>query len=128
MNKAPEHVARSRSEINRDIDADYYGYRDEEDGILLEYEQALEKELIEKMFNAPDEERVVEKENQQQSDMMEGVQKESDDSKNALVPSQKEVEVYLVQRRKQQVKCIYLYKINLLMSIFSCWINMCLTI
>jgi hypothetical protein len=61
------------------------------------------------MFNAPDEERVVEKENQQQSDMMEDVQKESDDSKNAPVPSQKEVEVYLVQRRKQQVIYIYIY-------------------
>ncbi|KAI8886403.1 Isy1-like splicing factor [Backusella circina FSU 941] len=103
--QAPEHVARSRSEINRDIDADYYGYRDEEDGILIEYEKALEKELIEKMFNAPDEERVVEKDNQQQSSSdMEGVQKEEEqEEKNAPVPSQKEVEVYLVQRRKQQL-------------------------
>jgi pre-mRNA-splicing factor ISY1 len=34
---------KQRSELQRNVDADYYGYRDEEDGLLLEYEEAQEE-------------------------------------------------------------------------------------
>lgn len=34
---------KSRAELLRNVDADYYGYRDEEDGTLLEYEQEQEE-------------------------------------------------------------------------------------
>lgn len=101
----PESTARSRSEINRDIDADYYGYRDEEDGILLEYEKALEKELIDKLFDAPDVEYVEEKGHKEVKDTKDerkGSAKEAS-TEGGVVPTQKEVEAYLVQRRKQQV-------------------------
>ncbi|KAG1472597.1 hypothetical protein G6F56_001441 [Rhizopus delemar] len=50
---ASEPVNRSITEISRDIDADYYGYRDEENKLLLEYEKALEKELVQKLLHAP---------------------------------------------------------------------------
>lgn len=50
---ASEPVNRSITEINRDIDAEYYGYRDEENEVLLEYEKALEKELVQKLLHAP---------------------------------------------------------------------------
>jgi pre-mRNA-splicing factor ISY1 len=42
-------VGRSRTEIYKNIDADYYGYRDEEDGLLLESEKQQEALLIEKL-------------------------------------------------------------------------------
>lgn len=35
--------------MNKNIDADYYGYRDEEDGVLLEIEKQYEEQLIEKL-------------------------------------------------------------------------------
>lgn len=107
LNTAPESTARSRSEINRDIDADYYGYRDEEDSVLLEYEKALEKELIETLFSAPDEEQTSvdekgHKEVENGKDERRGQIKDAS-TEGGAVPSQKEVEAYLVQRRKQQV-------------------------
>lgn len=102
---APESTNRSRSEINRDIDADYYGYRDEEDAILLEYEKALEKELIAKLFDAPDEEKTaVDEPGQMEVDPVTGERQNEDAPAEASsVPTQKEVEAYLVQRRKQQL-------------------------
>ena len=35
---------KSRGELMKDIDADYYGYRDDDDGILIPLEQEAEKE------------------------------------------------------------------------------------
>lgn len=104
---APESTARSRTEINRDIDADYYGYRDEDNELLLEYEKALEKELIDKLFQVPDEEQTsVEEKGHKQVDESSVERKGTTDiiTDGGVVPSQKEVEAYLVQRRKQQVK------------------------
>jgi pre-mRNA-splicing factor ISY1 len=110
---APESTARSRSEINRDIDADYYGYRDEEDSVLLEYEKALEKELIEKLFNAPDDEEQTSVDVKDHKEVEQYTYARKDLSKEAsteggAVPTQKEVEAYLVQRRKQQVNIFYI--------------------
>jgi pre-mRNA-splicing factor ISY1 len=34
---------KQRSELRKNVDADYYGYRDEEDHLLLEYEEAQEE-------------------------------------------------------------------------------------
>jgi pre-mRNA-splicing factor ISY1 len=41
--KAPTLKEKSRAELLRNVDADYYGYRDEEDDTLLEYEQEQEE-------------------------------------------------------------------------------------
>ncbi|KAI8975388.1 pre-mRNA-splicing factor ISY1 [Mycotypha africana] len=101
---APEQTTRTRSEINRDIDADYYGYRDEEDGILLEYEKAREQELIEKLFQQPDDEtRVAQKESEEMDIDYENKMNGASSEHAGTVPSQKEIEAYLVQRRKQQL-------------------------
>ncbi len=37
---------KSRAELMKDIDADYYGYRDDDDGILIPLEQEAEKEGV----------------------------------------------------------------------------------
>ena len=34
---------RSRAELHRSVDADYYGYRDDEDGVLAPLELAVEQ-------------------------------------------------------------------------------------
>lgn len=39
----PEPVKETRHELYKRVDADYYGYRDEDDGILLEYEAKQER-------------------------------------------------------------------------------------
>ena len=39
---APAPQKRTRFDLYKNVDADYYGYRDEEDGTLLEYEREIE--------------------------------------------------------------------------------------
>ncbi|KAI9026803.1 Isy1-like splicing factor [Hyaloraphidium curvatum] len=41
--EAPEPKEKTRAELGRYIDADYYGYRDEDDGLLLAYEAKVEE-------------------------------------------------------------------------------------
>lgn len=72
------------------MDADYYGYRDEEDGVLLHYEEEREKQLLEEV----EEESTADEEKEKEIE-----------SYNAtpFVPTRKQVEEYLVKRRKEQV-------------------------
>jgi hypothetical protein len=41
---APKAPRKTRAELYKDVDADYYGYRDEDDGVLVPIEQEVEKE------------------------------------------------------------------------------------
>lgn len=43
---APATVRKTRTELMKEIDADYYGYRDEDDGIIVPMEQEQEKQGI----------------------------------------------------------------------------------
>jgi pre-mRNA-splicing factor ISY1 len=52
--KAPK---RTRAELYRDIDADYYGYRDDEDGILVRMEAEAERRAIQEAMDAWERER-----------------------------------------------------------------------
>ncbi|CAG8531024.1 998_t:CDS:2, partial [Ambispora leptoticha] len=79
--EAPEPPKRTRFDLYKNVDADYYGYRDEEDGTLIEYEQEQEKLEIPMDVDESDEKYVS----------------------HVAVPSQKEVEEYLVRRRKRQI-------------------------
>ena len=40
---APPPPRKTRAELMKDIDADYYGYRDEDDGLIAPLEQEMEK-------------------------------------------------------------------------------------
>ena len=41
---APAPPRKTRGELYKDVDADYYGYRDEDDGVLVPLEQDVERE------------------------------------------------------------------------------------
>lgn len=43
---APAPPRKTRGELYKDVDADYYGYRDEDDGVLVPLEQDVEKEGV----------------------------------------------------------------------------------
>ena len=44
MNKIAQKLPRkTRAELAKDVDADYYGYRDEDDGVIVPLEQDEEK-------------------------------------------------------------------------------------
>ncbi|RUS33745.1 Rab43 protein [Jimgerdemannia flammicorona] len=126
---APEAPKRTRFDMYRNVDADYYGYRDEEDGALLEYEHEREREWAQRALAAGESEFVTVEEEAEEAEVME-VDTEEENPKKAgkkgkgkkaeepaeegagavtdkyvahvAVPSQKEVEEYLVRRRRQQ--------------------------
>ncbi|KAF9166346.1 NineTeen Complex (NTC) component [Actinomortierella ambigua] len=84
---------RNRAELYRNVDADYYGYRDEEDGTLLEYEEEEEQAAFEK-----DEEQYAD-----DGDSMQVDGAPTDAITKLYVPSQKEIESHLVERRKRAI-------------------------
>lgn len=137
----------------RNVDADYYGYRDEEDGLLLEYEREQERAWVQRALVGDGEldleEEVAEDEAEAEAMEIEVDVKESKKKKgkskgkkveaeaateveeagaeaqrkavevvtdkyvaHVAVPSQKEVEEYLVRRRRQQVRRELIYLIG----------------
>lgn len=49
--EAVKQARKTRSELMKDIDAEYYGYLDDEDGVLMELEARMEKIEREKILN-----------------------------------------------------------------------------
>lgn len=88
-----EPVSRSRTELYKNVDADYYGYRDEEDGVLVHYEEEREKQLLEE----------VEEEESTANEEKEAEKEIENYNATPFVPTRKQVEEYLVKRRKEQV-------------------------
>ncbi|XP_042195454.1 pre-mRNA-splicing factor ISY1 homolog [Callorhinchus milii] len=122
----PAPPRKTRAELMKDIDADYYGYRDDDDGVLLPLEQELEKrvimEAVEK-WKADKEARLAsgvdkEEEEEEEVNIYAVKDEESDEDSGELmereesqqkfiahvpVPSQKEIEEALVRRKKMEL-------------------------
>ncbi|XP_039627498.1 pre-mRNA-splicing factor ISY1 homolog [Polypterus senegalus] len=117
---------KTRAELMKDIDAEYYGYRDEDDGVLVPLEQDCEKLAIAKAvqkWKADKELRLVgdggpEKDAEEdehiyrvqedESDEEEGEKIEREDNSQTFmahvpVPSQKEIEEALLRRKKMEL-------------------------
>ncbi|XP_077458039.1 pre-mRNA-splicing factor ISY1 homolog [Stigmatopora argus] len=116
---APD-MRKTRGELMKDVDAEYYGYRDEDDGVLVPLEMRHEKravaEAIQKwradggcppsekedepsIYSAvalePDEEPALDEDDPEQGDVAFFA--------HVPVPSQKEVEEALVRRKKMEL-------------------------
>nr|XP_032825592.1 pre-mRNA-splicing factor ISY1 homolog [Petromyzon marinus] len=129
--KAPR---KTRGELMKDIDADYYGYRDEDDGVLVPLEQALEKEVVAQAVARWREERearaaaggdkAAAAQEEEEEDIYAVPRGESDEEEEGSggetrdkqqqhfiahvpVPTQKEVEEALLQRRKMELLAKY---------------------
>lgn len=86
---AAEQAAIGVQVVTQRVDENYFGYRDEEDGVLLDYEEERQKELIE------------------------SIQDPSDNLflntlKSDAFPSQAEVEQWIVRRKQQELAERYL--------------------
>jgi pre-mRNA-splicing factor ISY1 len=106
---AQEPIKKTRQDLYKNVDADYYGYRDEEDGSILEYEAEREKELVDQIKettyqpdDVPDEMQVDGEDTRTQQTDANGAINDNL-AKGAAVPTQQEIEQILVQRRRQQV-------------------------
>jgi pre-mRNA-splicing factor ISY1 len=98
-------MPRSRKDMYKNIDADYYGFRDEEDGKLAVYEEEFGKAEMERV------DAVVREQMNGKSvaEMILGDPRISDEATECLIPNypkiptQKEVEESLVERTRQSL-------------------------
>ncbi|XP_027323764.2 pre-mRNA-splicing factor ISY1 homolog [Anas platyrhynchos] len=114
---------KTRAELMKSIDAEYYGYRDEDDGILEPLEQEHEKKVIaeavekwkmerEARLARGDEEEEEEENiyavNEDESDEEGGKEKDGEEGQQKFiahvpVPTQQEIEEALVRRKKMEL-------------------------
>ncbi|XP_017777343.1 PREDICTED: pre-mRNA-splicing factor ISY1 homolog [Nicrophorus vespilloides] len=121
----PPPPRKTRAEMMKDIDADYYGYMDDDDGILVPLETASEKKAIQAAiegWKSKKEERLasgeVEAEEEEENIYKIDESDEEDDhgmeqmmidgsvqrfTAHVPVPTQQEVEQALLRRRKQEL-------------------------
>ncbi|KAI9144701.1 Isy1-like splicing factor [Paraphysoderma sedebokerense] len=105
-----EEHKKTRHELYKKVDADYYGYRDEDDGALVSYEAEVEERLyadhLAKMSNIPP---TTSKEPTGDIDeILNSAVATSYVSYVPFIPSQKDVEDWMLRRRKQEIIDRYL--------------------
>lgn len=114
----PAPPRKTRGELMKNIDADYYGYRDEDDGVLVPLEKEAQKKALERALEdyekrkeageIPDVEEVdIYATAAETADSDDDEDNEGQDEMNFVshvpVPSQEEVEALLVQRKKMEL-------------------------
>ena len=92
----PPPPRKTRAELMKDIDADYYGYRDDDDGILLPLENRGEQEVKQNVIDDWKSKHDKDQEEEQDSEM--SVQKPL-----THVPSQQDIQEALLARKKQEL-------------------------
>ncbi|XP_030426332.1 pre-mRNA-splicing factor ISY1 homolog [Gopherus evgoodei] len=105
---------KTRAELMKAIDAEYYGYRDEDDGVLEPLEQEHEKKVIAEAvekWKVEREARVAggdKEEEEEEINIYARQRKESEEGQQKFiahvpVPSQQEIEEALVRRKKMEL-------------------------
>lgn len=89
----PPPPRKTRAELMKDIDADYYGYRDDDDGILLPLEQKAEQEARERATQ----EWLAQNEKEPE------MEEEIETTAQKAIPSQQDIQEALLARKKQEL-------------------------
>lgn len=116
----PPPPKKSRAELMRDIDADYYGYLDDDDGILVPLEEAAEKKAIQEALTQWKNQRVEKGEavEDDEEDIYAAFKGSADaeaisdnpleklgpiHSTNTAIPSQEDIEAALLKKKKLEL-------------------------
>jgi len=96
---------KTRAELMRDIDADYYGFRDEDDGVIVAEEQKIERQLLASIVTDDDMKNMIESDDNadEESDDFDSCGPKRFISHVPFVPTQQEVQQELVRRKKQEL-------------------------
>jgi len=118
---APVNTKKTRAELMKDVDAQYYGFRDDDDGLLVPLELKAEQEAIARLIDewkgakaggdteeAEDEEDLYIKElktKDEEEALREAMEagKEGRFTAHVKVPTQKDIEEALLRRKKQEL-------------------------
>lgn len=123
--KELEQMRKTRAELMKNVDADYYGYLDDDDGLLIPLEQEEEKKAIEQAKEYFAKHGAERYQKEFGDDLDEDIYKVRDDSddddidtkesivvgedgkqmtiKHVLVPSQADIEEMIMERKKQEL-------------------------
>jgi len=120
---APANTKRTRAELMRDVDAHYYGFRDDDDGKLVPMELAAEKEAIARLIAEYKGSKEEAEENEDEEDLYikeirtkdeeDALKEAMEEGKEARfmarvkVPTQKDIEEALIRRKKQELLEMY---------------------
>lgn len=97
---------KTRAELMKDIDADYYGYRDDDDGILIPLEKRAEDESKRKAI--ADWEEGKGKHEMEKDDSDEEKEVDRNRTSQQAIPSQEDIQKALLERRKRELMDKYL--------------------
>lgn len=87
----PPPPRKTRAELMKDIDADYYGYMDDDDGILIPLERKAEQEARTKCIN-----EWISREKDPESTDIEATSQKS-------IPTQQDIQEALLARKKREL-------------------------
>jgi len=123
--EAPTNVKKTRAELMKDVDAQYYGFRDDDDGLLVPLELQAEKDSIARLIaefkgakasgeglQMEDEEdlyiREIDSKDEDEA-LKEAMEagKEGRFAARVKVPTQKDIEEALLRRKKQELLEMY---------------------
>lgn len=130
QSKELEQMRRSRAELMKNVDADYYGYLDDDDGLLVpleEEEEARSIQLAQENFAKNGGERLPKESGDDDDDDIYKMREDSDDEdidtkesvvvgedgkrmtiRHVMVPSQKDIEDMILDRKKKALLEKYL--------------------
>jgi len=115
--EAPPPVKRTRADMYRSVDADYYGWRDDEDGRLKELEQEAQRKAVENTVtewkaNKKQKVEALGQHNMKCYDVNESDSEEEQEKEQQVVPvsapSKEEMEKTLLKKRKDDLMKRYL--------------------
>lgn len=120
----PDVPKKTRAELMKDIDAAYYGFRDDDDGLLVPLEIDAEKKAIDKAVQEWKEKKEAGSEegledepdiyavppDMSDADRLEEAMKEGKESRHfahMAIPTQKDIEQALLERKKRELLNMY---------------------
>merc|ERR1719402_316545 len=118
---APKEVKKTRAELMKDVDAQYYGFRDDDDGLLVPLELAVEKEAVAALVKEwkgtkegaqvddDDIDIYMKEKKDEEEELREAMEagKESTVFARVKVPTQADIEEALLRRKKQELLEMY---------------------
>lgn len=124
--EAPGNAKKTRAELMKDVDAQYYGFRDDDDGILVPLEVAVEKEAINKavdewkekkgMGEEDDDMDIYFKEEKEEAELLQEAMEAGKEMRfvaHVPIPTQKDIEEALLRRKKQELLEMYALDVDM---------------
>jgi len=118
----PDQPKKTRAELMKDIDAAYYGFRDDDDGILVPLEIEAEKAAIETAvvswkeksedmeYEGEDIPDIYAVPDMSEQDRLESAMNEGKEGRffsHMAIPTQKDIELALLERKKRELLSMY---------------------